>query len=186
MQKARILSLATAVPEPSAQALAVRRQQDEQWQDLRRAVLAAFDTSCLLERYASNLSDATQESDDPTQDEVLLHLGPLADRLLTARESALNLGLSLMPDSAAQPSPVAAMERLDQQLVAILDALSRLEQLRSIDASRAASTADVPRHALVHLQSELQHLSRQLATLHDDVVDGGGAGAALPALAADR
>lgn len=178
-----VLSLATAVPEPSAQALAVRRQQDEQWQDLRRSVLAAFDTSCLLERYASNLSDATRESDDPTQDEVLLHLGPLADRLLTARESALNLGLSLLPDTEAQPSPVAAMERLDQQLVAILDVLSRLEQLRSIDASRAANTADVPRHALVHLQSELQHLSRQLAALHDDVVDGG---AALPVVAADR
>jgi hypothetical protein len=178
------------VPDPLErveQAAANRLQQDEQWQDLRRAVIAAFDSSCLLERYANNLVDSAQDGDDQVNDEVLRHLGPLADSLLTAREGALNLGLSLLPEAPGQASPVAAMARLDQQLLAILDDLSRLEQLRSIDALRATHTAQVPRHALVHLQSELQHLSRQLATLHNDVVDGHDAdAAALPALAADR
>ncbi len=157
---------------------------DGQWRDLRQAVGSAFAASCAVSELALKLLDAAQASPRQARDDLLLDLAGLADQLRAAREGAVNLALSLLAESA-DDRRVAALERLDEQLMAILGALSGWQAQQRQAADSALPSTLVVRTDLVQLQSELQHLSDQLGALRDEVdAEPEGPGQSAPTLAA--
>ncbi len=146
-----------------------------QWLDLVHTLTSAQATGRSLVRAAADLLDAPQEPDGQHADDWLHALSGLADHLLSAREGAINQALAALADSA-DPARQAALERLDQHLVSILDGLARLQDLRSAERAATTDATSVPRAALVRLSSELGHLNDQLGVIGRDVAalrDGG-------------
>ncbi|MDH4392132.1 MAG: hypothetical protein QE285_12020 [Aquabacterium sp.] len=146
-----------------------------QWLDLVHTVTSAQAAGRSLVRAAVDLLDAPQESLGQNADDWLHALSGLADHLLSAREGAVNQALAALAD-AADPGRQAALERLDQHLVAILDGLAKLKELRSTERAGTTDATTVPRAALVRLSSELGHLNDQLGVIGLDVAalrDGG-------------
>ena len=157
---------------------------DGQWRELRQAVGSAFAASCAVAELAHSLLDAAQASPQQARDDLLVDLAGLADQLHQAREGSVNLALSLLAERADDRRAVP-LERLDEQLMAILAALAgwQAQQRQSTDV--VLPSALVVRTDLVLLQSELQHLSDQLRVLRDEVdAEPDGPTQAAPALAA--
>ena len=160
-------------PAPAAPPAAV--DTGPQWLDLLHTLTSAQAAGRSLARAAVDLLDAPQEPDGQNADDWLHALSGLADHLLSAREGAINQALAALADGA-DPGRQAALERLDQHLVAILDGLARLQALRSAERVGMTDATSVPRADLVRLSSELGHLNDQLGVIGRDVAalrDGG-------------
>ena len=164
-----------AAAAPIGTAIAPTVDTGPQWLDLVHTLTSAQAASRSLVRAAADLLDAPQEPDGQNADDWLHALSGLADHLLSAREGAVNQALAALADGA-DPGRQAALERLDLHLVAILDGLAQLQDLRSVERVATADATTVPRAALVRLSSELGHLDDQLGVIGRDVTalrDGG-------------
>jgi hypothetical protein len=164
-----------AAAAPIGTAIAPTVDTGPQWLDLVHTLTSAQAASRSLVLAAADLLDAPQEPDGQNADDWLHALSGLADHLLSAREGAINQALAALADGA-DPGRQAALERLDLHLVAILDGLAQLQDLRSAERAATADATTVPRAALVRLSSELGHLDDQLGVIGRDVAalrDGG-------------